>query len=368
MNNTDLLDGLNLTDPLYRIDPLTECGNILAFLDWLDEYFVRRTAAPLSLMFLDVNSFARTNAERGLFGGDIALRWIGLALKEETGMPVFHVGGDEFLTILLSGSETERTALAWKAFERLNREADQFGVVIPAASIALIHYSGSERITHSGVITQLGAALIAAKKDRDAPFQEFYGAELTEVNDAYALRWVAEWSVSQMVTLSTKLKDSQQLAYTDPTTGLPNSRAARRSLEASLASALQSGSPVTILFIDGDNLKAYNEHGYAAGDKMIRDLGKTIQDRLRPSDFVARWLMGDEFLVILPGLAYSQAVAVACRLLEVVHKASQTWLMPVTISIGVGAFPEHGNDVDLLVKYAETAQMAAKAAGKNCVK
>src|SRR5512141_445243 len=165
MNNTDILITPNLPDPLYRIDPLTECGNILAFLDWLDEYFAHRADTPLSLMFLDVNSFSRTNAERGFFGGDIALRWIGLALKEETGMLVFHVGGDEFLTTLLSGTEAERTALAWKAFERLNREADQFGVAVPAASIALIHYSGRELITHNSVITQLGAALVAAKKD-----------------------------------------------------------------------------------------------------------------------------------------------------------------------------------------------------------
>ena len=119
--------------------------------------------------------------------------------------------------------------------------------------------------------------------------------------------------------------------------------------------------------IDGDDLRRYNQISYAAGDEMIQWLGATLRDQLRPGDFLARWRVGDEFLVLLPATPLGQAAAVGSRLCRAVQQASEGWPLPVTISIGVAEYPRHGTDEVGLLRQAEAANDRAKALGKNCV-
>ena len=99
---------------------------------------------------------------------------------------------------------------------------------------------------------------------------------------------------------------------------------------------------------------------------MIQRLGTTLASRLRPGDFLARWRVGDEFLVILPGTSTEQAGLVGERLCQTVHEASQDWAIPVTVSIGVASFPKHATAAALLDE-AEAANKEAKQRGKNRV-
>jgi diguanylate cyclase (GGDEF)-like protein len=353
---------------LFRVDPLIGCGNLLGFTEWLAARSGGAARAPWSLLFLDLNFFARLNAARGHQHGDTALRWTGLVLQEETSAPVYRIGGDEFVAALMTGTSDDQSRLARRAFDRLNREAAQFEVTAPAASIALIHHTGQEPIAPGDIMAQLSAAIISVKRDRATSFREFTAAELADVNDPAALRWVARWSVERIVSLGAMLNESYRLAYTDPLTGLPNSRAAQQSLEHAVAHALATGQTVSILLIDGDNLKDYNAFGYAAGDDMIQRLGATLHSKLRPGDFLARWRVGDEFLALLPRATSEQAFSVGERFSIAVHQASLKWPLPVTISIGVASCPSHGDTVEALLREAEVALNAAKAAGKNRVK
>ncbi len=70
----------------------------------------------------------------------------------------------------------------------------------------------------------------------------------------------------------------------------------------------------SILFIDGDNLRLYNDISYSAGDDMLRQLAQLLSQHLRPGDFISRWRVGDEFLVLLPGTTKEDAFVVAERL------------------------------------------------------
>ena len=357
-----------LPGQLFRIDPLIGCGNLLSFTEWLATHSGGVAHTPWSLLFLDLNFFARLNATRGHQHGDTALRWTGLVLEEETHAPVYRIGGDEFVVTLMTGTAETQLAMARRAFDRLNREATQFEVPAPAASIALIHHTGAEPLLPGDLMAHLSTAINVVKRDRAASFREFTAAELAEVNDPDALRWVARWAADRIVSLGAMLNESYRLAYTDPMTGLPNSRAAQQSLDHAVAQAMATGQTLSILFIDGDNLKDYNTLGYAAGDDMIQRLGATLHSKLRPGDFLARWRVGDEFLVILPRALSDQAVSVGERFSAAVHQAALKWPLPVTISIGVANCPAHGTTVEALLHQAEKALTEAKASGKNRVR
>ena len=77
--------------------------------------------------------------------------------------------------------------------------------------------------------------------------------------------------------------------------------------------------------------------------------------------------MGDEFIVILPATKVDQASMVAERLRTSIETASQGWLFPTSISIGVAYYPKHGHTASKLVETAEKALTVAKTSGKNRV-
>ena len=100
---------------------------------------------------------------------------------------------------------------------------------------------------------------------------------------------------------------------------------------------------------------------------MLQQLCQTLRNRLRPDDFLARWRVGDEFLVLLPNTILERAVLLAERLRSAVQDESRTWPFPVTVSIGVAVYPLHGTTADELLQAGECAKEQAKAQGKNRV-
>jgi diguanylate cyclase (GGDEF)-like protein len=105
--------------------------------------------------------------------------------------------------------------------------------------------------------------------------------------------------------------------------------------------------------------------GYEAGDDVIRKLHSTLTSALRPTDFLGRWRMGDEFIAVLPETNLEQAALIGERLRTAVERASSGWLHPTTISAGIVVFPQHGTNSNTLLQRAEQCLKAAKKAGKN---
>ncbi len=103
------------------------------------------------------------------------------------------------------------------------------------------------------------------------------------------------------------------------------------------------------------------------GDDVIRKLSITLGSVLRPDDFLGRWRMGDEFIVILPSTMLEQAVTIAERLRSAVELASREWLYPTSVSIGIAYYPRHGNSANELLEAAELALKKSKSKGKNRV-
>jgi diguanylate cyclase (GGDEF)-like protein len=179
------------------------------------------------------------------------------------------------------------------------------------------------------------------------------------------MRMVVNTLTARLISFASRLDESNQLAYLDPNTQLPNSLAAEKELENEIQHAKETKGIFTILFIDGDNLRLYNNIGYAAGDEMIRNLGKTLLQHLRPRDFLARWRVGDEFFVILPETTSEKSLIVAERLRSAIESESKSWRIPVSISIGIADYPAKGTSSQELLYAAEQAEKHAKEGGKN---
>ena len=155
-------------------------------------------------------------------------------------------------------------------------------------------------------------------------------------------------------------------AILDPLTGLLNRHAlAPRFVEISLQARL-TRQPVSLLLCDVDNFKTINdERGHDCGDAVLRDVAYALRKHLRSFELVYR-LGGEEFLVVLPGIATGRACEVAERLRSAVEQ-TRPMGCPVTISIGLSAGLGEQVDYDVLFKEADRALYEAKAQGRNRV-
>lgn len=159
-----------------------------------------------------------------------------------------------------------------------------------------------------------------------------------------------------------------QLAFIDDITGLPNHRAALELIRENLRSHQSASKKFSLLFVDGDNLRLYNDNlGYSSGNEVIRRLGSMLAEIARPGEVVTRWLSGDEFMIILPEHDKQQAVQRAEEICSIVRSRTADWAYPSTVSIGVVTYPEDGIDVETLLQRAEEANSRAKQLGKDRV-
>ena len=158
-------------------------------------------------------------------------------------------------------------------------------------------------------------------------------------------------------------------ARTDALTGLPNRRAFDDALALQIAGWQRKKVTFAVMVVDADHFKAVNDqHGHPAGDAVLRDLAKVLQDSLRKMDLIAR-VGGEEFAVLLPSTNGVDACRAAdhCREAVAAHEFLHGAVrLPITISIGVAAvdLPDDGNS---LLSRADQALYAAKQAGRNRV-
>jgi diguanylate cyclase (GGDEF)-like protein len=162
-----------------------------------------------------------------------------------------------------------------------------------------------------------------------------------------------------------------QLAVTDGLTGLYNHRHLHERLALEVERSQRSGLPLSLLMLDVDHFKQFNDtFGHPAGDEVLRQLARVLNDTRRANDVVARY-GGEEFAVILVDTAKFTAAKVAERVRERVslHDFSDAAQRAgkISVSVGVATYPDDGADAEALVRAADTALYAAKRAGRNRV-
>ena len=157
----------------------------------------------------------------------------------------------------------------------------------------------------------------------------------------------------------------------DPLTGLFNRRYTEATLQREIARAARDEGPLSLMLLDVDHFKRFNdEHGHDVGDAVLKQLGALLAAQTRGSDVASR-LGGEELLVILPGANLEagrlRAEQIRLKVSEVVIRAQGKVVGPVTVSIGLSAYPDHGSTPEELMKAADDALYRAKHEGRNRV-
>jgi diguanylate cyclase (GGDEF)-like protein len=155
-------------------------------------------------------------------------------------------------------------------------------------------------------------------------------------------------------------------ANNDALTGLPNKRATEDTVKRFVAQAIRSGTPLATIMLDLDHFKQINDRfGHALGDEVLAAVGAVLSATLRIGDFAGRF-GGEEFLVVLPETPLDVAVAVSERIRRAVAAISVPGLdRAITASLGVAALDDHADNAIGLLRAADKAQYAAKAAGRD---
>lgn len=158
------------------------------------------------------------------------------------------------------------------------------------------------------------------------------------------------------------------LAHHDPLTNLPNRLMFAEQLRKSIALAARNERQLAVLFIDLDRFKEVNDTlGHSVGDELLVDVTRRLVTRLRTGDTLAR-LGGDEFVCILEDVRDAhEAGLVADQLIELLARPFQILEheLFISASIGICLYPADGQDVDTLVRNADTAMYQAKAHGRS---
>ena len=183
-------------------------------------------------------------------------------------------------------------------------------------------------------------------------------------------------TVAQNLALSfANLKLQQKLRYQslrDPLTGLYNRRYLQESLEKELDRADRRQQPISVMMLDVDHFKRFNDvYGHAAGDLVLKQVGAYILSTVRQYDIACRY-GGEELIIVMPDANIENAMCCAERIrigiknLKLKHE--QKWLDSISISIGVAGYDNNNSDAESLIKAADKALYQAKKSGRNCVK
>jgi diguanylate cyclase (GGDEF)-like protein len=169
-----------------------------------------------------------------------------------------------------------------------------------------------------------------------------------------------------------KLRETlRTLSIRDPLTGLFNRRYLEESLVRELHRAARSDKPLSVIMIDVDHFKRFNDQfGHEAGDLVLRTFAEIIQQHIRKSDMACR-LVGEELVVVLPDAGLDVASARAEALRQAIHDLQLRYqnkpLGSVTASFGVAVYPDHAVTSEALLQLGDTALYRAKHEGRNRV-
>lgn len=208
---------------------------------------------------------------------------------------------------------------------------------------------------------------------RGKPSSDFRNRYIHKSGAIVHILWSTRWSEEDAVRIGvarniTALRQAEEklmfLAHHDPLTGLTNRSLFNDRLHLAVRLARRHSTKLALLFVDINDFKAVNDtYGHAAGDQVLCAVARRLEACVREVDTVAR-LGGDEFIVLLTDIQSADDVAkkvqqIVALMAEPLASAISGLHMP-SCSIGVACYPDHGRDIDALLKYADAAMYCHK--------
>lgn len=204
---------------------------------------------------------------------------------------------------------------------------------------------------------------IGASDYIEAPFDP---SELTaRVRSLLRRKTYSDW-------LRRSVRDGLKMAVIDPLTGIYNRRYASQHMKSVMDRARETDGFFAVMMIDLDKFKRLNDrHGHDAGDAVLREFSRRLQENIRGVDLVARF-GGEEFFVALPDSDHEAAAAAAERIRRAIegrpfHLPNGAGEVEVTVSIGVAIADGTDDDAAEVIRRADRALYEAKAGGRNRV-
>lgn len=179
-------------------------------------------------------------------------------------------------------------------------------------------------------------------------------------------------AVNQMFDALERSQDQlERLSSTDELTGLYNRRHLAKAFDVELNRAGRSSQPLSVLMIDLDHFKGFNDHfGHPQGDAFLRHVASFLKTWLRATDVLARY-GGEEFIALLPNTDLETAIEIAERIRSAFQDSRAPAIgqeVPVTLSIGVSSSSGDSTLDANLIESADRALYAAKRSGRNRVR
>lgn len=217
-------------------------------------------------------------------------------------------------------------------------------------------------VQSSGITKWLHAASFPKKMENG---ETMWNGYLTDVTADMETEKALKESEEKYRILAEKM---EKMAYYDPLTGLPNRRLLFERLQQQFLQANRTGSKVGVLFIDLDNFKAINDRfGHNAGDALLKGVAENLKQAIRESDIVAR-IAGDEFMVAFTNVYNQSQLEKAAESIQQVFRQQvevDEHKVKVEASIGVSMYPDHGKDIEDLLRKADQAMYQRKRGNKN---
>lgn len=217
----------------------------------------------------------------------------------------------------------------------------------------------------AGVLFALLSALVWLLVDALSGHPKAY--TLIRIWNAVMLAGYFAVTVVLLAKLRVALEHERNLSRSDPVTGVANTRAFYEWSAKEVERARRYHRPITFVYVDCDDFKVVNDQqGHAAGDEVLREVAKALQEVVRDLDLVAR-VGGDEFAVVLTETDRTGAQVAVGRLREGLLGAMARRGWPVTFSMGVASFVAGATSVEDALRRADDLMYFAKRRGKSAV-
>jgi diguanylate cyclase (GGDEF)-like protein len=240
--------------------------------------------------------------------------------------------------------------------------------LIIAMFSAFLFYTMAENILIRRIVLNPLAGLTASISESKTDCGNIYGLERGD-----EIGKLAKTIYNMREVLLQASNEKERLIRTDQLTNLPNRRFFDERLLVEWERAVRASMPISILMLDLDHFKKYNDtHGHLNGDKVLRTVSKIFTKELkRPADFVVRW-GGEEFAVIVPDTGSHGAAYLAENIRRNVENAEilldDGAVTKITVSIGVNTMiPTYGCSTSDFIRQADDALYKAKDKGRNRV-